>query len=333
MATIKDYNTLNMVKVSIIVPVYNVEKYIERCLSSIIHQTYIGCIECIIVDDCGKDNSMTIAEKIVAEYKDNIRFVIIHHEYNRGLSAARNSGLDVATGDYIYYLDSDDELPADAIQLMVDEVSNHPNIDMVQGYTQSVPMTDYYDTSCFEDHQYVTDNIWIRENFYCAGKTIPVNGVNKLLKCEFLKRNNLYFKEGIIHEDEHWMFYLVQKLSSMAFIFKPTYIRYFNEGSIMSSQSLEKDGISMGIIISDWLMHIDGILSASQLKKCLIRYSKHQVYMYWDKSSDRDFITRVLKILFKQQNWSSILYMSMWLMFRPVRSIKKLLRKAWERIS
>ncbi len=330
MATIKDHSTFNMVKVSIIVPVYNVEKYIERCLLSIIKQTYIGCIECIIVDDCGRDNSMTIADKIVTEYKGNIRFFIIHHKYNRGLSAARNSGLDVATGDYIYYLDSDDELPADAIQLMVEEVNNHPNIELVQGYTQSVPMTDNYDTSCFKDHQYVTDNTWFRENFYCTGKTIPVNGVNKLIKCEFLKRNNLYFKEGIIHEDEHWMFYLVQKLSSMAFIFKPTYIRYFNEGSIMSTLTEEKTGKSWSVILLDWVDNIDNISAKKQLKIILFWYTKRGVWKY--SSNDKLFLKKLITSLWKNSEIKCLMFLCLALLLRPFNKGIKCLRYAQEAI-
>lgn len=92
-------------KISIIIPVYNVAEYITECLQSVIRQTYQGEIECIIVEDCGTDNSIAVAERLIAEYRGSIEFRILHHERNRGLSAARNTGTDAATGDYIYYLD------------------------------------------------------------------------------------------------------------------------------------------------------------------------------------------------------------------------------------
>ena len=73
-------------------------------------QTYQGAMECLIVDDCGTDDSMAIAERTIATYEGPIVFQVLHHERNRGLSAARNTGTLAAKGDYLYYLDSDDEI-------------------------------------------------------------------------------------------------------------------------------------------------------------------------------------------------------------------------------
>ena len=78
-------------KISIIVPVYNVEQYIKECFDSIAAQTYKGDIECIFVDDCGQDKSVEILEKMIADYQGGISFSIIHHEHNKGLSGARNT--------------------------------------------------------------------------------------------------------------------------------------------------------------------------------------------------------------------------------------------------
>ena len=97
-------------KLSIIIPVYHVAPYIEDCLRSVMRQTYQGAMECLIVDDCGTDDSMAIAERTIATYEGPIVFQVLHHERNRGLSAARNTGTLAAKGDYLYYLDSDDEI-------------------------------------------------------------------------------------------------------------------------------------------------------------------------------------------------------------------------------
>ena len=99
-----------MISVSIIIPVYNVEQYIESCLLSVINQNYKGDIECVIVNDCTPDQSMVVVHKILSDYDGNILFKIVDHKENRGLSASRNSGVRVATGDYLYFLDSDDIL-------------------------------------------------------------------------------------------------------------------------------------------------------------------------------------------------------------------------------
>ena len=104
-----------MYKVSIIIPVYNVEQYLAQCLDSVINQTYKN-IEIICVNDCSLDNSF----KILDEYsKNDKRIKIINRENNGGLSAARNTGLDNASGKYIYFLDSDDWIDLDYIEKML----------------------------------------------------------------------------------------------------------------------------------------------------------------------------------------------------------------------
>ena len=72
-----------MMDVSIIIPVYNVAPYIEDCLNSVMRQTYVGPMECILVDDCGTDDSMAVAERMITEYTGPIRFEILHHDHNR----------------------------------------------------------------------------------------------------------------------------------------------------------------------------------------------------------------------------------------------------------
>lgn len=88
-------------KVSIIIPIYNVKKYIIRCLKSVQNQTYTD-IECILVDDKGQDDSMKVAKQFVEEYKGAVKFLLCEHHVNQGLSAARNTGINKASGDYIF---------------------------------------------------------------------------------------------------------------------------------------------------------------------------------------------------------------------------------------
>ena len=102
-------------KISIIVPVYNVEQYIKECFGSISTQTYKGEMECIFVDDCGQDNSVTMLNNLIKDYQGLIKFRIIHHDHNKGLSGARNTGILHATGDYLYFIDSDDTITPDCI--------------------------------------------------------------------------------------------------------------------------------------------------------------------------------------------------------------------------
>lgn len=110
---------MNLPSISILIPVYNVEKYIADCTKSVMAQTYTGKMECIIVDDCSTDNSITIAEMLIAEYQGPITFHILHHENNRGLAAARNTAVEAAQGDFIVHIDSDDWVEPTMIEELV----------------------------------------------------------------------------------------------------------------------------------------------------------------------------------------------------------------------
>lgn len=92
-----------MIKISIIVPMYQVEQYLAICLKSITDQTMTDGVECILVDDCGSDRSLFIAKDFIEHYQGNVLFRIVEREKNGGLSAARNSGIDVASGEYVYF--------------------------------------------------------------------------------------------------------------------------------------------------------------------------------------------------------------------------------------
>ena len=122
-----------MFSLSIIIPVYNVAPYIANCLRSVMEQSYDDSMECIVVDDCGKDDSIAIAERLINEYEGSIFFEIVHHDQNRGLSASRNTGLTHAKGEYIFFLDSDDEITEDCIEKMMAVVMKDPAVELVQG--------------------------------------------------------------------------------------------------------------------------------------------------------------------------------------------------------
>lgn len=128
-----------MYQVSILVPIYGVEKYIERCARSLFEQTYEN-LEYIFVDDCTPDKSIEILKRVIEDYpnrKNQVR--IIRHEHNRGLAAARNTALDAATGPFISHVDSDDYLSLDAIQLLVAK-QVETDADIVTGnYYQLLP--------------------------------------------------------------------------------------------------------------------------------------------------------------------------------------------------
>lgn len=125
-----------MKKVSVLVPVYGVEKYIEECARSLFEQTYED-IEYVFVDDCSKDGSIAILERVAEEYpqrKSQTR--IIRHDHNKGLGGARLTALQKATGEYVTHVDSDDILPLDAIALLMAKAEESGADIVTGGYSE-----------------------------------------------------------------------------------------------------------------------------------------------------------------------------------------------------
>lgn len=119
--------------------VYNVEKYVAECLNSVISQTYDHSkIECIIVNDCTTDDSMDIVYEIIKKYDGGMSFIICRHEHNEGLSAARNTGIEVAKGNYIFFIDSDDYIYPNSLELLL-------NASKIYGYPDMVVGNFYYE--------------------------------------------------------------------------------------------------------------------------------------------------------------------------------------------
>ncbi len=113
-----------MIKVSILVPIYNVSKYIERCAVSLMEQTYEN-VEYIFVDDCTPDNSIALLKGVIAKYPNRYSQIkIISHEQNKGLAGARITALNSATGDYVFHVDADDYIAHDAIEKLSHQAVN-----------------------------------------------------------------------------------------------------------------------------------------------------------------------------------------------------------------
>lgn len=216
-----------MLKVSIIIPVYNVAPYIERCLLSVLNQSYTN-IEIILIDDCSTDTSSEIAKQIIDSHINGNKAIIKYHETNKGLSAARNRGIIESTGDYLYLLDSDDSITEECIELLVNSVMKY-NSDIAIGDYNCIGGTKPMPPLKIEG-EYLSSSKDIvlsfqREQWY------PM-AVNKLINRRFLINNNLFFKEGIVHEDELWSFMIACQATNMSIIHEKTYLYYLRSDSI-----------------------------------------------------------------------------------------------------
>lgn len=222
-------------KISVVVPVYNVEEYIEKCILSIMAQVYEGGIECIVVDDCGADNSMQIAEQLIRNYQGDIVFKTLRHQSNLGLSAARNTGLRNATGDYVMFLDSDDELPKDAIKNLSAPI-NRIIADVVVGEFE-IRGKEISLQSAFPPGTMLHNNEILHSY---ASHQWPMTACNKLYRLGFIKDNELSFYEGIIHEDELWSLEIASLAQTLYFTGAKTYIYKIHSGSITTQSTLSK---------------------------------------------------------------------------------------------
>ena len=204
-------------KISIIIPMYNVQDYIEKCVNSILKQKYDN-YEIIIVNDGSTDNSYNMVKSI-----DSSRIKIITKS-NGGLSSARNEGLKYVTGEYIWFIDGDDYIEDDALELLVKNIKKED-----------------YDVICFYYY-----------NEYKGNKKIQVDKVNikklserplintsacaKIFKKDFYEQNKFIFTEGIIYEDLALIPFVMAKANKIKLIEKPLYNYVKRENSIMNQR-------------------------------------------------------------------------------------------------
>lgn len=189
---------MNNPKISVIVPVYNVEEYLEECLESILNQTIIDDIEVIMVDDESTDNSRYIIEKYAFDYEN----FHAYHKENEGQGIARNYGMKQAKGEYITFIDADDYIPQNAYEELYNFISTNKN-DIVTGrfnrFTNYNTWEDMLSKNSFKTVKENIKSAHIRELTDLVWDTTPCN---KLYKREFLEKNNIIFpNEKILYED------------------------------------------------------------------------------------------------------------------------------------
>jgi len=220
-------------KVSVIVPVYNVEAYLEECLNSIVTQTFED-IEIILVDDGSTDLSSNIMKK----YAQKDSRIILYSQSNQGVSAARNSGISLASGEYILFVDSDDSILENSVETIYNQATE-TNADVVIGNV----------LYCYPDGSKKTvfprtqelNNITIPGDI-CFMKLMEINAYPPLTYLYFIKReliikNKLYFKKNVIHEDELWCVQALFNAKHVSLIDFYYYLYRQREGSIMNSDN------------------------------------------------------------------------------------------------
>ena len=251
---------------SIIVPIYNVEQYIDKCIQSILNQTYQN-LEIILVDDGATDRSGSIADSYAAKDKR----VKVFHKENGGLSDARNYGLDHVTGDYILFVDSDDFIENTMCERLL-TVANSSNADMVSCNYYIYRGDDdisIHTMSVQDDTRTFTGMDMLR---YYLLKTEPfdLNVVwNKLFKSElFNGRVLVRFPKGRVQEDNFTIFRLFLNANTIVTVNEPLYYYVQRAGSIMAnfSRRFMTDTVESHIYMNDYLMdHCSSVKNELQL--------------------------------------------------------------------
>jgi len=214
--------------ISIIVPCYNVEAFINKALDSIYNQTYENW-ECVLIDDGSKDKTK---DEIETWLKNDTRFKYFYQD-NQGLSGARNTGLKKVQGDFVYFFDSDDLLNHETLENLFSLVDE--DIDIVIGKNaitkgQSNQIADFLEhyskpLKKLHNHNKELIKLVVEQPIICVAW-------NKLYRKSFLDTHQLIFKKGILHEDELWFFETLFHARAIIFNNKPTY--YYNVDNIYS---------------------------------------------------------------------------------------------------
>lgn len=269
--------------VTVSVPIFKCEAFIENCLFSIKNQIYKN-IEVILVNDQTPDNSLNIIENFIAEHQLS-DWKIINLETNSGLSVVRNEGIKNATGKYIFFVDSDDEILPDAIESLV-ELSEKTKAEISMGEVQGIKIPSNEEVDVFPIHtkgDILKGNHQILRELVNGG--FAVSSWNKLISVEFLRSNDLYFTKGLYAQDSLHTFEMGLHLETLAFLRKKTYIYYLHQDSVIHNRKK---------------VHFDNWITIAQ--KINEHYSK-------EKNADRKKLILEYLVNFKavtlQMNWKA----------------------------
>jgi len=278
---------LNEVKLSIIVPVYNVELYLKECLESLVSQD-VKDIEIICVDDGSTDGS----NKILEEYEEKYHSVRVFHKENGGLSSARNFGLNKARGKYVVFVDSDDLWKTKDAASYIINLMEKEGLDMliygIEPFFESEELENVYGGSkgyysCKKSYGQYEHGFELMQRMYVGGDYVP-SACIKAIKREILDSTGIKFYDGIVHEDELFNFLLMMSICRCRHESRIIYRRRYRQDSIMTSK------ISFANLIGIYTVWIESIKwmelheipkeAEKIVKAMLLRFEKHIMLKY-----------------------------------------------------
>lgn len=218
-----------MYKVSLIIPIYNVAGCVAESLKSALEQTFED-IEYVLVDDCSKDDSLKIVKAVTNNHPRKNHINIFQHNSNSGVSTARNTGLKNATGEYIFFMDSDDKLSSTCIEKHY-QAAKLSNSDFTVASHKIIGNRSVHKSNTIDLQK---SNNEIIQSY--LKKEWSFSSCNKLIKRDIILNNRLYFTDGIVHgEDILWTFKLAMCAKKMISISDTTYFYIIRNDSAISS--------------------------------------------------------------------------------------------------
>ncbi len=268
-----------MEKVTLAMPIYNVEDYVESALLSALNQTYEN-IEFILVDDKGNDRSMEIVQQIIESHPRGKDVRIIDHVVNRGTGATKNSAIDAATGEYLFFMDSDDEITLDCIDIHYRAIKES-GAEISAGGINNVDINNNVSPSPY----YNTSELFIFKDSDKTGALFEIINYavptwNKLYKLSFLRDNNIRCVDNHLNEDELFSCQVKVNAESVVFIPNITYSYYSRDESTTANRRSSKFYNRYCVEIYDYVKYLLSCAEKSEnptLSKNIIRalYKKY----------------------------------------------------------
>lgn len=256
-----------MKKVSIIIPVYNAERYLEQTLISILNQDY-ACFELILVNDGSTDKTQTIIEKYA---KHDNRIIKLEQE-NKGAPYARNQGIKIANGNYIYFFDADDMMLKTGLRHMIDAIESN-DVDLIIGsFEMEIPNGN-------QVFSFENEVVFVRNNFEVAMEKLTTIGAmpgNKLFLNSIVKQYQIFFDSVGIGQDCNFFYKYLCHINKFMFIHHPTYLYKNVRGSITNSYTLKILDIEKSLAGIQRHYETEGINISNQVwfqKLCLAHYN------------------------------------------------------------
>ena len=253
------------IRISFVVPVYNVEAYVVQCLESIIGQTYPN-IEIIVVNDGSTDGS----SGIVRAYETKDSRIKVFDQENQGLSAARNAGMEQASGDFLWFVDSDDYIASDACERIVDALRSQSCDLLILGrYRFWEDGRRAYDkiswgVSSADGRTYLTETI--------PRGIFTASACNKVIRADFVNRHSIRFQPGILYEDLYFTFQCLLQAGDVTLLEEPFYFyRQNRAGSIICTiKERDKDVLETVGLLENYVAEVAPELLDAHFFKVLI---------------------------------------------------------------